>query len=73
MRARSVYRSGRVLSQTDFVLALMQEERLLTPEALEKASRHATEHHTSIAEATVSLGYITARELSAGGPRALRD
>jgi type IV pilus assembly protein PilB len=53
-----------VLSQTDFVVALMQEERLLTPDALDKASKHALEQHVSVADATVALGFITARELA---------
>jgi type IV pilus assembly protein PilB len=53
-----------MLSQTDFVIALMREEGLLKPEVLERATKHAAEHHVSVAEATVALGVVTARELA---------
>lgn len=53
-----------MLSQTDFVIAFMQEEQLLTPEGLERATRYAMEQHTTLAEATIALGIVSARDLA---------
>jgi len=53
-----------VLSNKEFVVALMLEEGLLSPESLERATRHASEHRIGIAEATVVIGAVTHRDLA---------
>jgi type IV pilus assembly protein PilB len=53
-----------VLSQRDFVVAYMVEEGLLSPDAVERASRHASEHKIAVPDAAASLGLVTTRQVA---------
>jgi hypothetical protein len=53
-----------VYSHKDFVIALMVEEGMLTPEAAERATRHAAEHKVSVPESVVTLGAATVRQVA---------
>jgi type IV pilus assembly protein PilB len=53
-----------MLSASDFVLSYLQEEKLVTPEAVAAAQRHAAEQGTTTHEALVKDGVITARDLA---------
>jgi type IV pilus assembly protein PilB len=53
-----------VHSQQDFVIALMLEEGLLTPEARDRAARYAAENRIPMSEALVATGIINPRDLA---------
>jgi len=51
-----------VLNQQDFVVQMLREERLVTQEQVDRASRRAIEQQTTVAEALVALGFVGARD-----------
>ena len=53
-----------MLSHKDFVVAYMIEEGILSPEALDRATRHAAENKCTIPEAAVTLGAVTKRQVA---------
>src|SRR5215468_9617964 len=42
----------------------MLEEGILSNEALERATRHATEHKTTVPEAAAAMGVVTHRDIA---------
>lgn len=53
-----------MLSQQDFAIAMMLEQRLLTQEQVDRATRHAAENQRTISESVIELGFKTAREVA---------
>jgi type IV pilus assembly protein PilB len=53
-----------VLRQKDFVVAMLLEQGLLTPDGVEQATRNASEKRVSVTEAAVALGLVTSRQVA---------
>jgi type IV pilus assembly protein PilB len=53
-----------VLSQRDFVVSLLVEEGILSQEALELATRHASENRVSVPDAAIAIGAVTSRQVA---------
>ena len=53
-----------MLSHKDFVVAYMIEEGMLSPDAVDRATRHAAEHKMTVPDAAVAIGAVSRKQVA---------